>query len=113
MRWMAIVGATLLIVVGPVAAQSSRLSGTVRGDSGAVFPGVTVTLTGDVLEKALTTTTSRRGTYSFGDLPADDGYVVTFSLVCFRTETRQNVTISADKETVMDAVMQVSPSACD
>jgi len=113
MRWMAIVAATLLVVVGPLAAQSSRLSGTVRGDSGAVFPGVTVTLKGNVLKNALTTTTSQRGTYSFGDLPSDDGYVVTFSLVCFRTETRQNVTISADKEAVMDAVMQYSPNSCD
>jgi Carboxypeptidase regulatory-like domain len=113
MRGLAMVTGTLLAFVGLLSAQSSQLSGTVRDVTGAVLPGVTVTLTGPALEKPLTTTTSARGTYSFGDLPADEGYVVTFSLVCFNTQTVRKVTIAADKKAAVDSRMRVGTCADD
>ena len=111
MRGLAMMMATLLAFVGLLAAQANQLSGTVRDASGAVLPGVTVTLTGPALEKPLTTTTSARGTYSFGDLPDDDGYIVTFSLMCFQTQTIRNVAIAVDKKTAMDGLMRLG--TCD
>ena len=107
MRRLAMVGTVACLLVGVLAAQSSQLSGTVRDVAGSVLPGVTVTLRGPVLEKPLTTVTTARGTYSFGKLPAADGYVVTFSLVCFRTETQQKVTIPTVKNAAVDAVMRL------
>ena len=107
MRRLGMIAASLWLLVGGLAAQSARLSGTVRSDKGAVLPGVTVSVSGPALEKALTTTTNARGTYSFGNLPAADGYVVTFSLVCFRTETRQKVTVPTDKDAGVDAVIRL------
>lgn len=107
MRSFGMMAAGVLLLVGGLAAQSARLSGTVRSDKGAVLPGVTVSISGPALEKALTTVTGARGTYSFGNLPADDGYVVTFSLVCFRTETQQKVTVPTDKDAGVDAVMRL------
>jgi hypothetical protein len=79
----------------------------VRNAQGAVLPGVTVTLSGPALEKAVRTTTSARGTYSFGDLPVADGYTVTFSLVCFSTETHRKLSITTDKNAAVDASMRL------
>lgn len=107
MRSFGMIAAGVLLLVAGVAAQSARLSGTVRDFRGAILPGVTVSVTGPALEKALTTVTSARGTYSFGNLPAADGYVVTFSLVCFRTETQQKITVPTDKDAGVDAVMRL------
>ena len=107
MRSFGMIAAGVLLLVGGVAAQSARLSGTVRNDKGAGLPGVTVSITGPGLDKALTTTTTERGTYSFDNLPAADGYVVTFSLVCFRTETQRKVSIPTDKNAGVDAVMRL------
>jgi hypothetical protein len=111
MRGLAMVTATLLAFVGLLAAQANQLSGTVRDASGAVLPGVTVTLKGPALDKPLTTTTSARGTYSFGDLPEDGSYIVTFSLLCFQTQTIRNVTIAADKKAATDGLMRIG--TCD
>jgi hypothetical protein len=99
--------AVVILLAGGLAAQSVRLSGTVRNDKGAVLPGVTVSVSGPALGKALTTTTNARGTYSFGNLLAADGYVVTFSLVCFRTETQQKVSVPTDKDAGVDAVLRL------
>ena len=117
MRTLLALGTAVLLFAGELAAQSPAqsgqglsgpaLSGTVRSDKGTVLPGVTVSVTGPALEKALTTTTNERGTYSFGTLPAADGYVVTFSLVCFRTETQRRVTIPTEKNAAVDAVMRL------
>lgn len=107
MRRLAMIGTVVLCLVGATAAQSHLLSGTVRNERGAVLPGVTVSVTGPGLEKALTTTTSERGTYSFPNFQAADGYVVTFSLVCFRTETQRKVTVPTDKDAGVDAVMRL------
>ena len=107
MRRLAMLGTAVVLFVGALAAQSPGLSGAVRDRRGAVLPGVTVSVTGPALEKALTTTTNARGTYSFGNLPAADGYVVTFSLMCFRTETQRRVTIPTEKNAGVDAVMRM------
>jgi hypothetical protein len=107
MRRLARIAAVVFLLVGGLAAQSRQLSGTVRNAQGAVLPGVTVTLSGPALEKALRTVTSALGTYAFGDLPAADGYTVTFSLVCFSTETHRKVSIGTDKNAAVDAVMRL------
>lgn len=107
MRKLAMLATAVSLLVGTLAAQSPALSGTVRNEKGAVLPGVTVSVTGPSLEKALTTTTTERGTYSFANLPAADGYAVTFSLTCFRTETQRKVTIPTEKNAGVDAVMRL------
>lgn len=98
--------AALFIGVAILAGQTSGLSGTVRGEKGSVMPGVTVRLEGPALEKSLTTTTSAKGTYAFADVPVADGYVVTFSLVCFHANSHPDVTVAADQKATVDAVMR-------
>ena len=111
MRRLAMMAAVVFLLVGGLAAQVRQLSGTVRDAQGADLPGVTVTLSGPALEKAFRTVTSARGTYSFSDVPAADGYTVTFSLMCFSTETRRKVSIPTEKNAAVDAVMRLG--SCD
>jgi hypothetical protein len=89
-----------------VSAQASQLSGTVRDQAGNILPGVTVTLKGPALEKLHVTVTDVHGTFTFKNLPVDDGYVVTFSLVNFCPVVQRNVTIGADREATTNAVIR-------
>jgi len=106
---LAVASAMLAMFVALVAAQASQLSGTARDESGNVLPGVTVTVTGPALEKLRTTTTDARGKFTFKDLPADKGYVVTFSVVHFRSVVQRNVELTVEKEATTDAVLRIQP----
>ena len=106
---LAVASAMLAMFVALVAAQASQLSGTARDESGNVLPGVTVTITGPALEKLRTTTTDARGKFTVKDLPPDKGYVVTFSLIHFRSVVQRNVELTVEKETTTDAVLRIQP----
>ena len=63
-----------------LAAQSvSAMTGTVIDSSGAVVPGVTVTLVNKVRGLTFTQITNATGTYRFSDIPPGDGYEATFA----------------------------------
>src|SRR5262245_54784305 len=96
---LAMVSAVLAVLVTLVSAQTNQLSGTARDLTGNVLPGVTVVLNNPAVDVSQTVTTNKDGKFTFKGLPADDGYVVTFSLLNFRTVTRRGVKIEADKET--------------
>ena len=61
----------------------TTLSGTVRDGSGAVLPGVTVTLTKATSEVVDRTVTDAAGRYSFANLDAGSAYRVTATLAGF------------------------------
>jgi len=106
---LAVASAILTMFVALVAAQASQLSGTARDESGKVLPGVTITVTGPALDKAQTTTTDAGGKFTFKSLPPGKGYVVTFSLIYFRSVVRRNVEVAVEKEATADAVMRIQP----
>src|SRR5258705_13079546 len=60
-----------LLTAGPVSAQvTGSIAGTVRDSSGAVLPGVTVTIKGPALQRqSVTVTTVADGTYRIPLLP--------------------------------------------
>jgi hypothetical protein len=93
------------VVVALVIAQTSQLSGTVRDRSGAVLPGVTVTIDGPMLDIARVAITDAHGQFTFSSLLLDDAYVVTFSLTGFRTVVQKKVAIASDKAATADAIM--------
>jgi hypothetical protein len=66
--------------------------GKVTDDSGAVLPGVTVTVTGTGLQQPLVAQTSPSGAYQFPTVPIGT-YVVTFELTGFKKAVRQNVVL--------------------
>ena len=92
----------LLITVGAVpvlAGQSStnsaRIEGRVTDDSGAVLPGVTVSIASPALQAPqLDTATDENGRYRFSTLPGGV-YTVTFVQSGFQTVVRQELNVDA------------------
>jgi hypothetical protein len=68
---IALCGAAWLLATAPIGAQTrSSITGIVTDPSGAVLPGVTVTLTSpDLVGGAQTAVTGQDGAYRFSDLP--------------------------------------------
>src|SRR5215813_6381181 len=87
-------GASLLLIDSiPLAAQqtAAAITGQVTDESGAVLPGVTVTVTGPALQvPQITTVTEARGEYRVTPLPIGT-YTVVYSLTGFQTVRRENV----------------------
>jgi len=83
------------------------IGGTVTDDSGAVMPGVTVTLiSAGVIGGNQQAVTNERGVYQFVRLvPAT--YGVRAELQGFRTTTRENIVVNADTTARADVVLAV------
>ena len=62
--------------------------GKVTDASGAVLPGVTVTVTGSGLQQPLVAATTETGAYQFPTVPIGT-YTVTFELASFKKAVRQ------------------------
>ncbi|MEZ5290683.1 MAG: TonB-dependent receptor [Vicinamibacterales bacterium] len=89
--------ALLLLGAAPGSAQvqTGSITGTVADTSGAVLPGVTVTLTGErLIGGATTRVTDAGGAYRFDRL-APGAYNVKFELQGFKTVDRADVRVSA------------------
>ncbi|HXH07339.1 MAG TPA: carboxypeptidase regulatory-like domain-containing protein, partial [Vicinamibacterales bacterium] len=74
MKWRsAAVVAVCAFLLGATAAsaqvQTGEIFGRVTDNTGAVLPGVTVTLSGPSLLQPLTATTTETGTYQFPRIP--------------------------------------------
>ena len=70
----------------PAAAHAQAIGtifGKVTDPSGAVLPGVTVTVTGTSLQQPLVAVTSENGTYQFQTVPVGTT-TVTFELASFK-----------------------------
>lgn len=106
--WVAI---TLALMIGspPVYAQST--TGTITGravdSSGAVLPGVTVSITSpQQIGGAREAVTDALGTYRFTQV-APGTYAVKFSLTSFRSVTVEGVVVAASATMTVNAPMQV------
>jgi carboxypeptidase family protein len=80
----------LMVAAGPVLAQSTfaALTGTITDSSGAVLPGVTITITNSRTETTRTVVTDKIGNYLLPNLDAGE-YVVTTALTGFSEQTRR------------------------
>jgi hypothetical protein len=104
--------ALLLVVlaarVAPAQASFGRLAGSVFDDSGAVLPGVTVTLTNDLTGQAQTTATSETGTFLFPQVQPGL-YSVTLALSGFRTAELTQIEINVGAERSLTVRLDVGP----
>jgi hypothetical protein len=107
-------GAVLAAVVATAVATSAaaqefrgRINGTVTDNSGAVLPGVTVTVTSPALIQPQVATTNEDGTYRFPALPAGS-YTVTFELAGFQKFTRENIRVVINTTLSVDATLNVA-----
>jgi hypothetical protein len=87
--------------------QTGEIFGKVTDQSGAVMPGVTVTVTGPVLLQPLTAVTSEAGTYQFPRLEIG-AYTVKFELTGFKTVVSENVRVTVGYSAQINAFLSVS-----
>jgi len=112
MSWRCTLGAALIVFVAavPVFAQSQAINGTIEGivkdTSGAVLPGVTVTVTNTDTGAERVLVTNVSGSFRAPLLPLG-AYKIVFELSGFRTFERTGVTLSAGQTAVVNATMQV------
>ena len=105
----------LLLICGltgpPVLGQSQglagRLTGRVSDTSGAALPGVTVSITSDVLRQPAVLITDDVGRYNSPLLPAGH-YVVVFDLAGFEPQRRDGVEVRGGEVVVLDRQLLVA-----
>jgi len=98
-----------LVAAMPALAQvTGTVAGTIRDSSGAVLPGVTVTITGPTLQRpSVTVTTAADGTYRLQLVPPGV-YQVVAELTGFNAQTRQNIVGVLNQQTTLDFVLPVA-----
>src|SRR6185503_4216488 len=99
----------LLPSAGSALAQVSmgEVFGKVTDGTGAVLPGVTVTLSGPALIQPQTTVTAESGGYRFPRIPIGT-YTVAFELTGFKKNVREGIIIQAGFNAEIDAKLEIS-----
>src|SRR5262245_57096067 len=87
--------------------QTGEIFGKVTDTSGAVLPGVTVTLSAPHLLQPMTASTSETGTYQFPRLPIGT-YEVKFELTGFKTVINQEIIVTQGFSAQINAQLGIS-----
>src|SRR5436190_9959371 len=105
----ALAALALVVSVSPVRAQSQtgEIFGKVTDESGAVLPGVTVTLTGPSLLQPQTAVTSETGSFQFPRLNVGT-YNVKFELAGFKTIVKEHIEVTVGFSANLSTQMGVS-----
>ena len=96
----------LVLTTSSYAQGMASIFGKVTDSSGAVMPGVTVTVTGPSLQAARVAVTTDTGAYQFPNLPIGT-YTVTFELEGFKKATRPNVVLVAGFNAGIDQSLEI------
>ncbi|MGB2716510.1 MAG: TonB-dependent receptor [Vicinamibacterales bacterium] len=109
-KLLTLLAAAVLLVPSPTLAQigqTATLTGTIADQSGAVLPGVTVTVTGDALiGGARTTVTDENGVYRFPALPPGT-YTVSAELSGFKPFSQETVRLQLGQTITVDARLEI------
>jgi len=100
---------TLALGLSGAFAQTQRgsIDGKVVDNTGAVMPGVSVTVAGSLLITSQTQTTDSTGSYIFVNL-LPGTYDVTYAIQGFQTLVRQGVTVSVGRTTTIEVTLDVA-----
>jgi hypothetical protein len=90
-----------------MAQDTGEIYGRVTDTSGAVMPGVTVTLTSPVLLQPLTAVTTETGTYRFPRIPIGV-YSIKFELAGFKTVVKEGIRIEIGLNAQVNQVLEIS-----
>ena len=97
MRRVTLLCTLFVLLALPLTALAQRTTGDIRGvvtdESGAVLPGVTVTLRGPGVPGAPTTVTNESGIYRFPNLPPG-AYQISAELQGFATKTQTGIPVA-------------------
>jgi Carboxypeptidase regulatory-like domain len=99
----------LLVACSPGARAQQTLggmTGTVVDTSGALIPGVTVTIVGDQTKLTRTLETTQTGSYDFVNLPIGV-YTVTFGHTGFQTLDIPSIQVQADRTVTVNATLKI------
>lgn len=110
LRLTALLAALVLVVsASPALAQvqTGEITGKVTDNTGAILPGVTITLTGATLIQPQTAASSDSGTYNFPRLPIGT-YTVKFELPGFKTVVREDVRLTLGFTAQIDQQLDIS-----
>jgi hypothetical protein len=104
-----LVALALLFVAGPASAQvqTGEIFGRVTDNSGAIVPGVTVTVSGPGLLQPLTAITATTGAFQFPRLPIGT-YTVKFEMQGFRTVVREGIRVDIGFNAQINQQLEVS-----
>jgi hypothetical protein len=110
-RKIAALGFLVLCTFAPatMAAQEmrGRITGVITDNTGAVLPGVTVTVTGPAILQPQTAVSGGDGAYRYPALPPGV-YSVTFELSGFQTLKREDIRLGLNQTLSIDAQLQLS-----
>ena len=100
---------TVIAFAWPAQAQDfrGRINGTVTDDTGAVLPGVTVTVSGPALIQPQVQVTGAEGDYRFLALPPGT-YDVAFELTGFQGVKREGIRVVINQTLSVDQQLQVA-----
>jgi len=106
---LALLAALMLVcsVAGVQAQNTAQLYGRVTDASGAVMPGVTVTLSSPVLLQPMTAVTSATGTYQFPGLGVGT-YTVKFELTGFKTVVKEGFRLQLAEGAQVNQALEIS-----
>ncbi|HSF19792.1 MAG TPA: carboxypeptidase regulatory-like domain-containing protein, partial [Vicinamibacteria bacterium] len=108
--WKVVIGLSAALVLSTVVfAQRTTggLTGTVKDDTGAVLPGVTVALTGQYVMGTQTSVTNDNGVYRFLNL-APGSYNLVFEFAGFATLNRNGLVVSVGMTTETNVTLSLS-----
>lgn len=110
----AALGVLLIVLVtrnGAAQTAASSIEGSVKDETGAALPGVTVEVTSPALiERSKTALTNTEGRYQVVDLRAGR-YTVTFTLAGFRSVRQEGVELSSSFTATVNATLAVGELA--
>ncbi len=108
-RFAAVFAVAVLVFAATASAQqqTGEIFGHVTDNTGAILPGVTVTLTGEALIQPQTATTSATGSYQFPRIPIGT-YSVRFELPGFKTIVREGIRITVGFNAEVSQQMELS-----
>ncbi len=106
-----VVAMGLLVAATPCRAQLTRsyVSGTVTDATGAVIPGVKVTIINQATTLERSVTTEQSGLYRFAAIEPGS-YTLRFEFHGFRTVETRDVSVKSTGETVVNTTLEVAPA---
>jgi carboxypeptidase family protein/TonB-dependent receptor-like protein len=111
MRFVRVLAVSVLLSAAASGAEAQRTTGAIFGTvvdaSGAMLPGVTVTIDSTAVFGKPTTVTTETGVFRFPDL-APGTYTVTFAIAGFSTLERQGILVSVGSTVELNVAMSVS-----
>ena len=97
--------AAVLVSGGTAYAQNAQINGTLKDQSGAVLPGVTVTAKNEATGLTRTIVSGGDGQYRLAALPPGE-YSLTAELSGFSKEARTQIVLVIDQNAIIDFTMK-------